>query len=337
MSSPSHMMSIVPVVSVSQMRYKSMTVASVRTPGNTCPLRKNRSIANDWTNASPSVKKRVYCVIFCCPVSPSLASSCSLGIATVINCITIEAVMYGMIPRAKTLRLLNAPPVNTPKRPVIAFPLVSRPLSRASRFTPGSGTQQPSRYRIRIAAVNMSLRLSSGTLQAFPKAFSISPLQDLDATASCHYLLFGNLREGVRPHRNGPLDLPVPEDLDQVVLPADHPRRLELLDADLVPVKLRKLTHVDRRVELGACGCVRPARHALETRQPTLQRHLAALVGQVRLRIRAGLGAPVAAAAGLAVPRACSSSDPLAVLFRAAGRTEFVQPHYSSTSSTSTR
>src|SRR5215212_1082591 len=105
------------------------------------------------------------------------------------------------------------------------------------------------------------------------------------------------------------------QDLAQVVLPANHPRRLELLDANLVSVKLRKLADVDRSVDLRACGCVKPARHALETRQPALQGHLAALVGQVRLRTRAGLGTLVTAAAGLAVPRACSSSDPLAVLF----------------------
>src|ERR671917_605276 len=314
MSSPSHMMSIVPVVSVSQIRYKSMTVASVRTPGNTLPLRKNKTIASDWTAANTRVKYRVYCVIFCCPVSPSLASSCSLGIATVINCITIEAVMYGMIPKAKTLRLLNAPPVKTPKRPVIAFPCVSSPLPSPSRSPPGRATQQPSRYRIRIAAVNMSLRLSSGTLQAFPNAFSISSLQNLDAPAGSLYLLFGGLGEGVRPHRDGATDLPLPENLNQVVLPANYPRRLEILDADLVPVELRELTDVDRRVDLGTCGRVRPARHALEARQPTLQGHLAAFVSQVRLRARAGVGSLVAAAAGLALPRARSPSDPFAIL-----------------------
>src|SRR5215207_4850793 len=246
--------------------------------------------------------------------------------------------MYGMIPKAKTLRLLNAPPVKTPKRPVIAFPCVSSPLPSASRFTPGRGTQQPSRYRIRIAAVNMSLRLSSGTLQAFPNAFSILSLQNLDAPASSLYLLFSCLRKGVRPHRDGPTNLPVPEDLDQVILPANHPRCLELLDADFVSAELRELADVDRRVDLWSGGGVRaPARHTLEARQPALQGHLSTLVGQVRLRTRASVGSLVAAAAGLALPRACSPSDPLAVLSRAGGRTEFVQPHYSSTSSTSTR
>jgi hypothetical protein len=41
--------------------------------------------------------------------------------ATVISCITIAAVMYGIIPSENTERLLKAPPVKAPKRPVMGF------------------------------------------------------------------------------------------------------------------------------------------------------------------------------------------------------------------------
>src|SRR5215212_2374660 len=189
-----------------------------------------------------------------------------------------------------------------------------------------------------MARVNASFRLSSGTLQAFPKALIILPLQYLDAPAGRLYLLFGRLREGVRPHRHGPPDLPVPQDLDQNLLLPDEPGPPELLGADLVAIiKLRELPNVDRRVDDRVGGGVRSTRHALKTRQPALQGHLAALVGQVRLRPRAGQGPLVATTAGLAVPRARAAPEPFARLSRAEGRTKFVQPHYSSTSSTSTR
>src|SRR5215211_1803399 len=227
-----------------------MGVALFRSPGRSCPLRRKSTSAKDCTNARISVKYRVYCVIFCWPVSPSLASSCRRGIATVISCITIDAVMYGMIPNENTAIWLNAPPVKTPKRLVIAFPLVSRPLPKTSRFIPGSGTQHPRRYRIKSTAVNMSFRRSSGTRHALPKALSISPLQCLDAPAGRLDLLPGRPRERVRPHLDGARDLPNPEDLDQRLFLPQQPCGLHLLDADGVALQLREFTNVDGGVDL---------------------------------------------------------------------------------------
>src|SRR5215210_5176029 len=101
-----------------------------------------------------------------------------------------------MIPRANTDKLLNAPPVKTPKRPVIAFPLVSRPAPRASRLTPGRGTYAPSRYKAMSVAVNTSFRRNSGMLHAFPSALIMLSLQYLGASAGRLYLLLRRLREG---------------------------------------------------------------------------------------------------------------------------------------------
>src|SRR5215210_7168476 len=114
--------------------------------------------------------------------------------------------------------------------------------------------------------VNMSFRRSSGTLQALPSALIISLLQYLDASARRLYLLLGQLREGVRPHRDGTPDLPAPENLDQLLFLSDYACRLELLDPDLIPGDLRELPDVDRRVDLGAGNGMRPTCHALEAR-----------------------------------------------------------------------
>src|SRR5215216_1671478 len=118
-----------------------------------------------------------------------------------------------------------------------------------------------------MAKVNASFRLSSGTLQAFPNALIILPLQYLDAPAGRLYLLFGRPREGMCLDGDGPPDLPVPKDLDQNLLLPHKPGSTQLLDADLIARELRELPDVDRRVDGRVCGGVRPTRHALQARQ----------------------------------------------------------------------
>ncbi len=92
----------------------------------------------------------------------------------------MEALIYGMIPRAKIAALLNAPPTNRSKRPnrvSEAWFFVTSAISTAS--TPGSVTWEPSRTTIRSAAVNRILVLSSWILKMFRKlslSFAISPL-----------------------------------------------------------------------------------------------------------------------------------------------------------------
>ncbi|EXI74126.1 MAG: hypothetical protein AW07_02264 [Candidatus Accumulibacter sp. SK-11] len=54
----------------------------------------------------------MYCVILRRPASPSFFSASSCGLACVINCMMIDAEMYGMIPRAKIVKRDSAPPEN---------------------------------------------------------------------------------------------------------------------------------------------------------------------------------------------------------------------------------
>src|SRR4051812_21923917 len=132
-----------------------------------------------------------------------------------------------------------------------------------------------------MARVNMSLRLSSGTLQAFPSAFSMLSLQYLDVPARRLYLLSGCPGEGMRPHRYGTPDLPVPEDLDRDLLLPDEPGPPELLDTNLIPRDTFELPEVDGLISGRAGRRVRSTRHTLQAGQPALQGHLAALVSHM--------------------------------------------------------
>ena len=56
---------------------------------------------NDWTRARTTVPYRVYWVIFLRPSSPSLASFSKYGTTACRSWKMMEALMYGMMPRAK--------------------------------------------------------------------------------------------------------------------------------------------------------------------------------------------------------------------------------------------
>ena len=81
----------------------------------------------------------------------------------------IELVMYGMIPSAKRLNRVSA-------RPEKSWRKASTPPSRAwssmalTAFwsMPGTGMNDPSRYRTRMKRLNRILLRRSGTLTMFP-------------------------------------------------------------------------------------------------------------------------------------------------------------------------
>ena len=54
----------------------------------------------------------MYCVMRFCPASPSFCNASNCGRTTVINCMMIDAVMYGMMPSAKNERFCSAWPEN---------------------------------------------------------------------------------------------------------------------------------------------------------------------------------------------------------------------------------
>ena len=86
------------------------------------------------------MSQRVYLVICFWPCSPSLASSSSFGMTTVRSCMMIDAVMYGMMPSAKTATRRSAPPENRSRNPATPAVPDSKNFWSASRSTPGTGT-----------------------------------------------------------------------------------------------------------------------------------------------------------------------------------------------------
>jgi hypothetical protein len=95
---------------------------------------------NDCIALITTVPYLVYFVIFFLPASPSFASFPIAGITTVNNWKIMEALIYGIMPRAKIVSLDKAPPENISKKPMSAPPFSARNLLSASPFIPGVGT-----------------------------------------------------------------------------------------------------------------------------------------------------------------------------------------------------
>src|SRR3712207_85037 len=99
-----------------------------------------------------------------------------------------------------------------------------------------------------MIAVNINLRLSSGTFQAFAREPNILSLQYLDASAGRLYLRFGRPREGVRPHGDGAPDLSVAEDLDEFHPLPDAPRGPQLVRPYRITGDVIELAQVHCRI-----------------------------------------------------------------------------------------
>src|SRR3990170_2491567 len=83
---------------------------------------------------------------------------------------TMEAVMYGYTPRAATLMLRSAPPLNRFRKPRIA--LSSNACSRSCVFTPGMGMCATNRNTTSSPMVKSSFRRMSGCWKASRTAWS---------------------------------------------------------------------------------------------------------------------------------------------------------------------
>src|ERR687893_453955 len=209
-----------------------------------------------------------------------------------------------MMPKEKIAKLLKAPAGTAERSPATALLPAGPAPPSTSGLIPGSGTYAPSLYSARIMAVNRSLWRSSGTFQALARDPNMLALQYLYASAARLYLAPGRLGESVGPHRYGPPDLAVAEDLDELRLLPDEPGGPQLVRPYRITGDTLEVREVDRRVVHRTRHGVAAPGHALEAREAALERHLAAPVGGVGCRARAGARALVAAAAGLALPRA---------------------------------
>src|SRR5882762_6174351 len=85
----------------------------------------------------------------------------------------IEAEMYGMIPRAKTVTRERFPPENMSTSPNQFERFCSKKSIRALALMPGVGTWLPRRYTARRPRVKSTLFLRSGMSQMFRRLCSI--------------------------------------------------------------------------------------------------------------------------------------------------------------------
>src|SRR6202048_5352840 len=124
----------------------------------------------DWMMLSRIVKYRVYCVILRRPSSPSFCNFSRYGNTTVINCKMMDAVIYGMMPRAKIVKRRRLPPLNKSKIPrTDPWPCWKR-LSSTRALMPGVGICAPMRYTASNARVNNTLFRKSGMRKRFRNA-----------------------------------------------------------------------------------------------------------------------------------------------------------------------
>ena len=142
----------------------------------------NTAIPNDWITASTIVTYLDHCVILSRSFPPSFCISSILGKITPNNWNTMEALIYGTIPKAKIEALSTAPPENKFKNWAIAFPCWK--FLKASVLIPGTAIWIPTLATIIISNVNVTLFSSSGILKiaftllvtASARVNSITPL-----------------------------------------------------------------------------------------------------------------------------------------------------------------
>src|SRR5215469_7574135 len=185
-SSPSHMMTAVPavmqitiVVIVKMLSLTSSDLVQL-TPWKSLPDLARATMPVDWRMARPTVRYRVYWVILACPVWPSLRSVSSRGMTTASSCRMMLAVMYGMMPSAKTVSLVMEPPLNRLSSwNRLVFEAVAVHVRMADSETPGVGSCWPSRNTAMMKIVNSSFLRRSGVLNALKNAVSMRhPLVD---------------------------------------------------------------------------------------------------------------------------------------------------------------
>ena len=169
-SSPIHMRSIEPATTRITLVIKPKVSSPAITPWFWSRVRKPKA----WRIANGSVSIRLYCMNFCLPASPS--SVCILlraGDITVINCMMIDAVMYGPTPNITIDRLANPPPekmLRSPKNWLLLKNSWSTNIS-----TPGIGIEARARNTIRAPNTKrIRLRILSSLIIIFSLWMNVS-------------------------------------------------------------------------------------------------------------------------------------------------------------------
>src|SRR6185312_964802 len=181
-SSPSHMMTAVPAVMqitiVLMVKTEELGIRLLQ-PVIRLPDRASAMMPVDCRMARPMVRYRVYWVILAWPDWPSWRSVSRRGITTASSWRMMLAVMYGMMPSAKTDSFSSAPPLNrlTSWSRLALLAEVLRQAWTALSDTPGVGSEDPSRNTAMMKSVKSSFLRRSGVLNARMNAVSMrSPL-----------------------------------------------------------------------------------------------------------------------------------------------------------------
>ena len=120
----------------------------------------------DWNKEITKVASLVHLESLRRPWSGlSRISLCKEGTKAIKSCMMIEAVMYGITPRAKIVIFANAPPENISTSWKRFWPPPVANLNRliaTSALTPGTGMYAPMRHTAKRSKVYVILILNSG-------------------------------------------------------------------------------------------------------------------------------------------------------------------------------
>ena len=143
----------------------------------------------------------------------------------------IDAVMYGVMLKAKIVKLLNDPPENRSK--ISKSPLPEKALSSCALSMPGTGILAPTRKTMIINSVNSILRLRSAIFQAFPSVSNMPMLNLLCAAARSHDFFNRRFAELVSTDCQLLFKIAVAEDFDARFIFFDKPFFCEDIRRDL--------------------------------------------------------------------------------------------------------
>src|ERR1017187_3652951 len=222
----------------------------------------------------------------------------------------IDAVMYGMMPRAKMVSLRMLPPANMSKNPKTVPDCELKNSCQRWMLMPGVGIWPPSRYTASIASVNSTRLRRSGTRKMLAKASknlmvvcdsrrsSSRRADHLRFAAGLGDLVRSRFREVMRLDRDGPRQLARAQDFETGAELVDHAQLGQAVGSEHVAFQLIQPSQVDdgelllEDVGEAALG------------QAAMQRHLAALETALLAEAADCLLALVPAPRGLARPRA---------------------------------
>ena len=190
--SPNHITNIVPAARVSTVVTKNIKdgLTTADTPPAPSTFVMAKVIIAPCKTARNSAKIRVIWFSFLLPDSPSLCILSNAGkiCAPRTSPIIMDALMYGIIPKAKMENLPNAPPEKIFIKPRIPFWWAAKSCFKTSALIPGIGIAAAIRKTANAPIKKRSLFLSSGALKIFATVLLAIIWSSVQARLRCRRL-----------------------------------------------------------------------------------------------------------------------------------------------------